>query len=129
MDEPCRFMGTFHKESRVRLEDLRMCHAISDLEWECMVRVLKALDKEYTAECRDRKVRYRELASQQRERYAGCLPADGAAVAACAVLSDDGECMAERCLQAPAGSSERERSSSVESTRGVAPPASSTEAE
>jgi len=97
VDEPCRFMGTFHKESRVRLEELRMCHAISEAEWACMARELKALDRAFTAECRDRRVRYREIAADQRDRYVGCLPELAAGVANCAVLSDESLCLAEAC--------------------------------
>ena len=97
VDEPCRFMGTYHKESRVRLEELRMCGAITDSEWGCMASELKALDVAFTAECRERKVRYREIAADQHERYRACLGTPGDAIAACAVLSDDAVCLQERC--------------------------------
>lgn len=90
-------MGTFHKESRVRLEKLRTCHAISDAEWGCMAGELKALDRAFTSECRDRKVRYREISADQRDRYVRCLPERADMVASCAVLSGDSLCIAESC--------------------------------
>jgi hypothetical protein len=97
VDEPCRFMGTFHKESRVRIEELRMCRVITDAQWGCLATELKALDVAFTAECRERTVRYAEIASDQHDRYVRCLPEGPKAVARCAVLSDDATCIAEHC--------------------------------
>jgi len=38
-DEPCRFMGTFHKESRRRIEAFLDCDAISLQEWNAWPRL------------------------------------------------------------------------------------------
>lgn len=97
IDDPCRFMGTFHKESRVRIEELRMCHAVSDEEWRCLASELKALDVAFTAECREHRVRYSRIAADQQLRYARCLPKRSKGLARCAVLSGDTLCIDEYC--------------------------------
>lgn len=97
IDEPCRFMGTVHKESRQRLEVLRACAAVSLEDWSCMAGALKELDLEFTALCRTRAVAFEEIASRQRELYRGCLGAPRAEVVECAVLSEDVRCLQAAC--------------------------------
>ena len=96
LDEPCRYMGTFHRESRLRLEALRSCRAISAAEWDCTTSALKSLDREYTARCRSDDVELDELLAAQTPRYAGCL-APGGETARCAALSLDWECVDAHC--------------------------------
>ena len=97
VDEPCRFMGTVHKESRQRLEVLRACGAISMEEWSCMASVLKSLDTEFTALCRSRSVAYQEIAARQRSLYSDCVSRPKAETVECGLLSEDARCLAERC--------------------------------
>jgi hypothetical protein len=98
MAEPCRYMGTVHKESRQRLEVLRACEAISHGEWECMAGALKAIDREFTSRCKVVKsVRHGEIADEQRRRYAACFGHPAPETIDCAVLSSDSDCLQERC--------------------------------
>ena len=97
INDPCRFMGTFHKESRSRIESLRMCHAITREEWSCMTDVLKALDDDFTGICRERRASFDEIAGEQRRRYAACLSPARPGVVDCAILGADPACLAERC--------------------------------
>jgi hypothetical protein len=90
--EPCRYMGTFHKESRQRLEGLFSCRAISDVEWGCMARELRALDHAFTGRCRSERVAVDEILADQRARYGRCLAPAAAPVAACAALAEDDAC-------------------------------------
>ena len=97
MGNPCRFMGTFHKESRQRIEELRACHAISMDQWYSMARALQALDKEFTARCKVDSVSLSRIEKRQRELYtAGSEPPQNDTIE-CALLSTDGSCMAEVC--------------------------------
>ena len=91
LSEPCRYMGTFHRESRQRLEALRMCHVISEDEWGCMARELRALDVAFTNRCRSEDVAVDDILADQRARYGRCARAEAPA-AACAVLADDDAC-------------------------------------
>ena len=97
MDEPCRFMGTVHKESRQRLEVLRACGAISMEEWACMTSTLKDLDREFTALCRSRSVGYEEIAARQRALYSACASEPKAETIECTLLSEDALCTARTC--------------------------------
>ena len=97
VDEPCRFMGTVHKESRQRIEVLRACKAISMEEWSCMASVLKSLDTEFTALCRSRSVDYEEIAARQRSLYSNCVSQPKAETIECGLLSEDSGCLVERC--------------------------------
>jgi len=100
LDEPCRYMGTFHKESRLRLEALLSCGAISEAQWSCMTSALKQVDRTFTQRCRAEDVVLDEILSDQTERYAMCLePGDAAAI--CAALSDDWVCIEVECEGAP----------------------------
>jgi hypothetical protein len=95
--EPCRYMGTVHKESRQRLEVLRACGSVSEESWLCMARALEALDGEFTARCRKESVRLREIVLRQRALYEPCLAAGAGEVAECALLSSDDDCLARGC--------------------------------
>ena len=88
-------MGTFHRESRSRLEALRMCRLVSDAEWGCMTRELKALDVAFTGRCRSESVALDDILADQRGRYGRCVAPEAAPVAACAALADDDAC---RCV-------------------------------
>jgi hypothetical protein len=98
VDEPCRFMGSVHKESRSRIEALRVCGAITREEWICMARVIKAVDDEFTEVCKDRSVRFREIAEEQERRYTGCLAEARPPVVRCGLLSTHQECLDEVCI-------------------------------
>ena len=91
IEKPCRFMGSLHKESRVRIEALRMCRAISHDEWLCMARVLETIDNEFTGRCRSRAVRYAEVANEQRRRYSNCFDTPRTEVVECGILSTESE--------------------------------------
>lgn len=97
MEDPCRRMGTLHKESRGRLEYLRRCGVVSDRQWACMARALESHDEHFTAACRTRRVPFAEIAAAQRSDYAGCLGSGRSEDVACAVFSDEFTCLAERC--------------------------------
>ena len=101
LDEPCRYMGTFHKESRERLEALLDCHAISETEWRCMTGALKALDHDFTARCRSESVDLDVILADQTERYTRCLPPADDGKASCAALSDDWTCVDLACGGTP----------------------------
>ncbi|MEE3328124.1 MAG: hypothetical protein VX252_12380 [Myxococcota bacterium] len=73
LEEPCRYIGTFHKESRQRLEELRAQKFISLDEWKCMARALQALDKEMTVKCKEKKETLAVIEVWQTERYSSCL--------------------------------------------------------
>jgi hypothetical protein len=101
LDEPCRYMGTFHKESRMRLEALRSCEAISEPEWSCLTSALKGLDRDFTQRCRAGDVELEEILEDQTVRYAGCLAPAAAEAASCAALSDDWICVEAQCEAVP----------------------------
>ena len=94
LSEPCRYMGTFHRESRQRLEALRMCHVISEDEWGCMARELEALDVAFTKQCRSERVAVDDILADQRGRYGRCV--GDAPAAACAALAEDQACACAR---------------------------------
>jgi len=95
--EPCRFMGTVHKESRQRIEVLRACRTVSDEAWLCMARALKALDVEFTGRCRTGTVRLREIVVRQRVLYAPCLPVAATETLDCSLLDAGEECLTLGC--------------------------------
>ena len=74
VEEPCRFVGTFHKESRQRIEELRAQKVISLDEWKCMARALEKLDDEMTVSCKVKKDPLSVIEVRQRELYSNCLP-------------------------------------------------------
>jgi len=73
-NEPCRYMGSLHRESRSKLEILRTRHKITMEEWRCMAKALASIDKDLTASCTERVVSYSEFQDEQRARYSTCLP-------------------------------------------------------
>lgn len=95
--EPCRFMGTLHKESRQRIEILRACHDVSYEEWACMARALERLDTEFTGFCTERRVLYSEIAHRQRLLYGDCLQQRNDELVECSLLSTDPRCLTKRC--------------------------------
>ena len=90
-------MGTLHRESRNRLETLRMCDAITDEEWLCMTRALQALDRSFTTRCRSGSVSYAEIADDQRGRYGTCAVTTTGTTIECSLLSTDPACVATHC--------------------------------
>lgn len=92
VEEPCRYMGTFHKESRRRLEELRMDGVIAEVEWSCLTDALEALDVDFTSRCRAEKYDYEDVASEQRRRYAACLPGERSRLVPCTLLVLDESC-------------------------------------
>jgi hypothetical protein len=97
VDEPCRFMGTLHRDSRQRIEALRACHDVSYEEWLCMARALETLDDEFTGRCKGRSVVYSEIAHRQRLLYAQCLQQPSHDLVECTLLSEDQRCLTTRC--------------------------------
>ncbi len=98
MDEPCRFLGTFHKESRRRVESLAQCHAIDEVQWSCLTRALKAVDRTYTARCKETAVTFATIERSQRARYAECFAEPDAAPISCGLLTGGDECLLALCL-------------------------------
>ena len=90
-------MGTLHKESRQRIEELRACHAISYDEWLCMARVLETLDERFTSRCRKTSVGFDEIAEEQRALYSRCLTEPDDEKVECGLLSSDPGCLATTC--------------------------------
>lgn len=72
-EEPCRYIGQFHKESRQILEEMRATKIISLDEWKCMARALQALDKEMTIKCKEKVEPIEVIETWQLERYSPCL--------------------------------------------------------
>ena len=97
VQEPCRYMGTLHRESRTRLERLRMCAAITEDDWLCMSRALQALDRDFTARCKSDSISYTEIADDQRGRYRNCAVAADRDTIECTLLSTDSACITNRC--------------------------------
>lgn len=95
--EPCRFMGTLHKDSRQRIEVLRACHDVSYEEWLCMARALETLDTEFTGRCEERRVAYSEIADRQRLLYAQCVQQRSDELVECTLLSENARCLTRRC--------------------------------
>jgi len=96
-DEPCRFMGTFHKESRQRLEAFFSCHVISIEQWKCLASELKALDKEMTKRCKEQPQSLETIEARQTELYRTCLPPSDEKIASCSLLSSDRTCLTDLC--------------------------------
>ncbi len=96
-DEPCRFMGTFHKESRQRLEALFTCHVISIKQWKCLAGELKTLDKEMTKRCKEQPQSIETIEARQIELYRTCLPPSEEKVAGCSLLSSERACLTDLC--------------------------------
>lgn len=92
MDEPCRYIGTFHKESRQRLEELRAHQVVSLDEWKCMARALAALDDELTRECKEEEKSIELIEIRQSELYAPCLSPANPKVVRCSLLSSEDRC-------------------------------------
>ena len=93
--EPCRYLGTFHKESRRRIEDLRSCNAIDQLQWECTTSALKQLDREFTDRCRSEAVSLKLIEARQRLLYEPCLPRKR--LLECTLLSSRPRCVSHAC--------------------------------
>jgi hypothetical protein len=89
MDQPCRYIGTFHRESRTVLENLRMDGAVTRDEWLCMTRRLEEIDDDYSERCRERDYDFAEIAADQVARYRGCFAPERERLAECAILFDD----------------------------------------
>lgn len=90
-------MGTLHRESRVRIEKLRLCDAIDDDEWLCMARALQAIDRNFTARCMSDRVAYAEIADAQRAKYHACAVAADRETIECTVLTANPACIASCC--------------------------------
>lgn len=98
-DDPCRYMGTFHKESRQRLEELRACGALTLDQWRSLARSLAELDDEFTGRCRQGRVPLSVIEDRQRELYARGAEAPGGETIECSLLSAEDDCMAQVCRQ------------------------------
>jgi len=107
MEDTCRYIGTYHKESRQRLEELRANEVITLDEWKCMARALAALDDELTLDCKkveksieaiEAEIRFRlvlalsSVETRQSELYAPCLSPPNPKVVACSLLSSEDRC-------------------------------------
>jgi hypothetical protein len=90
-------MGSLHKESRARIETLRMCGAISRDEWLCMARALETIDDDFTGRCRSRTVPYAEVADEQRRRYSECFRTPRTEIVECGILSTEAGCLTSAC--------------------------------
>ena len=95
LEEPCRYIGTFHKESRQLLEELRAQKVIVLDEWKCMARALQALDKEMTVKCKEKKEPLAVVEAWQTERYSPCLSSNnrGNEILECSLLSGAASCL------------------------------------
>ena len=87
VEEPCRFMGTFHKESRQRLERFYVRKDISLDEWKCMAAALKRLDDEATQSCKKADQTIEVIEARQAELYRTCLPGSKHRLVKCGMLS------------------------------------------
>lgn len=97
VQEPCRFKGTSHKNSRERIEVLRSCGAISEPEWTCMSDAAKSVDLDVTALCRSAPVSSADLVTRQRAAFLRCLEPKHESLADCAVFSSDTSCLRTGC--------------------------------
>lgn len=94
VEEPCRFIGTFHKESRQRLEELRAGKVISLDEWACMARALKSLDEEMTVKCKEKKESIEVIEAWQTEYYSPCVDsAKKEKIVRCSLLTAEETCL------------------------------------
>lgn len=96
MDAPCRFLGTSHRDSRSRIEQLRSCGAVTHAQWACMAEAASAVDDEFTALCRGAAISHEAIASRQRASYQACVPS-ASEIAEWAVFSTDAEFPGWRC--------------------------------
>ena len=94
VEEPCRFIGTFHKESRQRLEELRAGKVISLDEWACMARALKSLDEEMTVKCKEKKESIEVIEAWQTGYYSPCVvSAKKEEIVRCSLLTSEETCL------------------------------------
>ncbi|MEE3329023.1 MAG: hypothetical protein VX252_16915 [Myxococcota bacterium] len=92
-EEPCRYVGNFHKESRQILEEMRAIKMVTLDEWACMARALQALDKEMTVKCKEKQEPLEVIEAWQVERYAPCVESEPKAeILECSLLSGDRSC-------------------------------------
>ena len=87
VEEPCRFMGTFHKEVRGRLEMFYRAKQITLPEWECLSGALKKLDRETTASCKEAPQSIEAIEVRQTELFSACLPESKRPLVDCSLLS------------------------------------------
>ena len=92
-EEPCRYIGNFHKESRQILEEMRATKVVTLDEWACMARALQALDKAMTVQCKQKKESLEVVEAWQIERYSPCVESEPKAeILKCSLLSSEGNC-------------------------------------
>ncbi len=92
-EEPCRYVGNFHKESRQVLEEMRATKIVTLDEWACMARALQALDNEMTVQCKKKKEPLEVIEAWQIERYSPCVESEPRSVILeCSLLSSEGNC-------------------------------------
>jgi len=92
-EEPCRYIGIFHKESRQVLEEMRATEVVTLEEWACMARALQALDKEMTVKCKEKKESLEVIEAWQIERYSPCVESERKVeILECSLLSSEGSC-------------------------------------
>jgi len=97
MEDPCRFMGSVHREVRIRLDVFRSHDVISFEQWKCLTAELKAVDKEMTARCDEQPQTIEIVNARQTELFGKCLPSSDEAIIHCSLLSSDRACVEERC--------------------------------
>jgi len=76
MTEPCRFIGTLHRRSRVQLDLLRKAQRIDTNECRCATTKLATIDRQFTAACPDVPVAYVDVKAAQRAAYESCWGAN-----------------------------------------------------
>jgi hypothetical protein len=87
VEEPCRFMGTFHKEVRQRLEMFYGAKQITLPEWKCLSGALKKVDRETTASCKEAPQSIETIEVRQTELFSACLPESKRPLVDCSLLS------------------------------------------
>ena len=87
VEEPCRFMGTFHKEVRERLEMFYRAKQITLPEWKCLSGALKKVDRETTASCKEAPQSIETIEVRQTELFSACLPESKRPLVDCSLLS------------------------------------------
>ena len=87
MEEPCRFMGTFHKEVRQRLEMFYSADQIDLADWKCLSGALEKLDRETTASCKEAPQSIESIETRQVELFSACLPESKRPLVDCSLLS------------------------------------------
>jgi hypothetical protein len=88
VEDPCRYVGSLHRESRHQLERLTASKRISVDEWSCMARTLAELDSELTEACRHQAIAYSNFQERLRGLYGDCVPAERSEVLDQAVSLD-----------------------------------------